>query len=246
MRLGVVLFLLLSSLMVNGQDVSQDQVWVKLKVRDVVNKQPIENAQVVSYITYQMFATDSLGVFRGTLSKVDSLKIFSLGYKPMIFYVAKVDSSVDMLVVDLERNSIVLDAVDVSADKEVNISFPSDINTEVNEMPIDLRSDGFSSKPKVLDAVLTPVGFLHYHMSKEEKMKRNAREMLAKDADQQLINGFYNREIVQEVSEYEGKDLDAFIIYCNINLKVTSEDNPIIVKQRIFELKKIYIEEKQL
>lgn len=222
------------------------KVWVKLVVKDQVNNQPIENAQLVSFESFQIFATDPSGVFRGSLTKTDSLKIFSLGYLPVILHLSEEIDSLNEVnkVIRLRRKVIMLQEVDISGNKDMHLNLPDDIaNAQKNNVPVALRGDGFSDKPSAAAAVINPIGFAHYY-SKAEKSKREALEMLAEDAEQQKINEFYNRDIVQEVSEYEGEELDRFMVYCNINMKLTSEDNPLLVKQRIVELKKKFEAEK--
>ncbi|WP_027472909.1 hypothetical protein [Saccharicrinis fermentans] len=224
-------------------------VWVKLIVKDKTDDRFIENAQVISYETMHIYATDSLGSFRNVFNATDSLKVFGLGYEAVVIKVKQFENIEDGLTLELARRTYMIRSVDVPAKQELHLHLPSDIKLaekKDDDKPIALRSGNFSSKPPVLAAVFNPLSFIHYYTSKQEKRKRNAIKELAKDAEQQKINVFYNRDIIKEVSGYEeGKKLNDFIVYCNVNLHLNSRDNALLVKERILKLKEKFEAQEQ-
>jgi len=246
MKPYLILVLIIWSFVCKAQGSKDSLVVVRLKVWDEINKMPIENIQVISYETTQVFITDEEGSLRSTFSISDSLRINGIGYSPYTLKVSDFVGQEGYRNFYLERTSIMIREVDVAPHKELALHMPDDIKVGViNETPPALRNDGYSSKPGVVAAVLTPASFAYYHLSKSEKQKRNARKKIAESKEQDKISMLYNREIVAEVSGYEGELLDEFMIYCNVHLKLKSSDNQLLVKQQIVELKKAFEDEKR-
>ncbi|MGQ1787343.1 hypothetical protein [Saccharicrinis sp. GN24d3] len=247
MRLTVLVLLMLPFCWAHAQDSLNNEVWVKLFVFDKTDDRPIENAQVISYETMQVFATDSMGTFRNVFNPSDSLKVFGLGYEARVVKVARFKTMSEGMELKLARRTYMIRSVDVPAKQELHLHLPEDIKMrKKSETPMALRSNAFASKPPVLAAVINPVSYVHYYTSKKERRKRNAIKEISKAKDQEKINVFFNRDVIKDVSRYvEGEKLNHFIVYCNVNLKVTSRDNPMIVKQRIHDLLKKFESELQ-
>ncbi len=226
-----------------SQDNAKDVVWVKLIVKDSVDNKVIENAQVVSYETMIIYATNESGEFRGSFSKSDSLKVFGLGYSPQVLRVKEFNDSIQEKIVYLGRKFYMIGTVDVQSDKELHLNLPKDINFgDEDDLPASLKGD-YDKKPPVAAAVLNPLSYVNYYTSKKEREKRDMRRVLVQNEEQEKVNEIYNRDIVKEVSGYEGEMLDKFMVYCNVNLKVSSESNPILVRMKIAELLEKFEEE---
>ncbi len=240
-RLYILFILSFYCLLVQSQENNGLDVWVKIYVSDKTDGRPVENAQVISYETMQVYATDSLGMFRSVFKQSDSLKVFGLGYDGVVVKVEQFKNRDEGIELRLTRRTYMIRSVNVAAKQELHLHLPDDIKLAKKsdkDKPIALRSDVYSRKPPVLAAVINPISYVYYFTSKKEKMKRNGLKALAKSKDQDKINVFFNKEIIKEVSEYkEGEKLNEFIVYCNVNLKVASNDNHLIVKHRIMKLK---------
>ncbi len=238
MRLAFLFVFLFSFCYMYAQQESTSLVWVKLLVKDEANSKAIEGAQVISYETYQRFVTDSVGTFRHVFKSTDSLKVFGLSYEGKVIKVKEFIDNPDGMTISLPRRSYMIQEVEVSTN-EMHLHLPEGIELgKKSDTPPALRSDDFSKKPPVLAALVSPISYVHYHTSKREKRKRNAKRMLAQEKEQDKINLFYNPEIIKEVSGYDkGDTLTNFIIYCNIHLKLSSRDNPLLVKEKIKALK---------
>lgn len=239
MRLSVFAIFFICPFWLIAQINADSVVWVKLIIYDKVDSSPIENAHIISYKSMQAFASDSLGIFRGYFEERDSLKIFGLGYDALVIRVADFKTMMEGMEIKLARRTYMIRSVDVRAKQELHLHLPDDIKLgKKNETPPPLRNDGFSAKPNVFNALQSPIGVIYYYTSKKERRKRNARKEIAKSKEQDKINLFFNRDIIKEVSRYEeGEELNSFIIYCNVNLKLSSKENPLIVKHKILELK---------
>ena len=243
MRLVYILtFLLIGVRCVFAQEDKGQEVWVKIIARDNTDGKTIENAQIVSYETMQMFATDSSGVFRGVFNTSDSLKIFGLGYEAIVVKVKKFENLPEGKEISLDRRIYMIRSVDVAAKKELHLHLPGDIKLakkDEKKEPVALTSSHYSPKRTVLTSVLNPVGFVRHHVSKKERFLRKANERLADAKEQQEVDKIYNRNVIKEISGYaEGDTLTRFIVYCNVNINVKPSDNPLMVKQKILELQK--------
>ncbi len=237
MRLITVIILLLCSLNIFSQNDEKNIVWVKLVVKDSVDNKIIENAQIVSYETMIIYATDESGIFRGSFSKTDSLKVFGLGYSPQVLRVNEFNDSIGERVIHLGRKIYMIGTVDVQSDKELHLNLPKDIHFgNEDDLPASLKGDSYNKKPPIAAAVVNPLSYVNYYTSKREREKRDMRRVLVQNEEQEKVNEIYNRNIVKEVSGYDGEMLDKFMVYCNVNLKVTSESNPILVRMQIAEL----------
>ncbi|MCW3805244.1 hypothetical protein [Plebeiibacterium marinum] len=236
--------MLVCTLHTYSQDTPKEQVWVKLIVKDSVDNKTISNAQIVSYESMIIYATDESGVFRGSFNSTDSLKVFGLGYSPTIVHVDMLKNFPEGKIVHLGRKFYMLGTVDVPSDQELHLNMPKDINLgKENDIPTALRGDSYNKKPPVLAAVANPLSYVNYYTSKKEREKREMRRVLGQEQEQDKINEFYNRDIVKEVSGYEGEMLDKFMIYCNINIKLSADSNPVLIRMKIAELMEKFEEE---
>ncbi len=246
MRLILSIGLIILSCHVLAQNSEPEQAWVKLHIIDNVDNRPIQNAQIVSYETMLFYNSDSAGIFRNTFNVTDSIKVFGMGYDAVVLKIKNIITDEDSVKnVFLSRRSYMIASVDVPAEKELQLHMPDDIHVNVkNTTPVSIRSDNFTQKPPVLAAVVSPVSYIYYYTSKRERRKRKFRELLQQEKEEQIVNNMYSRELIKEITGYVGKELDKFMVFCNINIKIDSSDNPIIVKQKVLELKEKYETEK--
>ncbi len=225
-----------------GQEDST-KVNLLIKILDAENRQPIYNAQSISYKNMLSFATDTDGILNYAFDIDDSIKVFGLGYEPQTLHVKDFMGIDSMINISLTRKTYMIKAVDVSS-RELNLHLPNDIKLgKPDDLPeAPLRSDNFGTKPNVIDAVATPLSVVHYYTSKSEKEKREFRKVLNEQDNIDKVSSIYNGDIIKEVSEYEGDTLNHFIIYCNTHLDIKPETNPLIVMQMILDLKPAFEE----
>ncbi len=251
MRIFIALLLLVFASNVfaqNNEEEENGEVWVQLYVFDADEHRVMENVQVISFQTMLVYLTDSLGSVRGNFNETDSLKISGMGFQPITVKVASFKNKENGRMVFLSRQTIMLRAVDIQAERDVNLYMPDDINMgkgDEDDVPVSLRGSDYSKRPSVLHAAVNPVGFAHYYLSKTERQKRKSMKELIADEKQQKINKIFNRDIVASVTGYKDEELDDFMLYCNLHLEVTEESNPIIVQQDVLDLSVKYEKEKK-
>jgi hypothetical protein len=110
--------------------------------------------------------------------------------------------------------------------------------------PIELRSDYFASKPKVLTAIFRPMSFLAYHLSKSEKEKRSTLAAIRQESDWKFLSLVYNKDVIQKISGLTGEGLEDFMLYCNAFNGLPVNANSYDVEKRIRELMVEYIAKK--
>nr|WP_321450181.1 hypothetical protein [uncultured Carboxylicivirga sp.] len=255
MRLKYISALFLIILITNSVVKAQHKYenWIHGKVIDTTNDKPVPNTQVGSYKRSLMFACDSLGEFKANFPGGDSLKVIALGYNSKIFYVdslLKQDSSI--IILSLSPIHYELPTVNVSGfkefreytdklaeirEKQKELEFPSHIpyDTLAYIQPI------YHHKPNILTAIFQPVNFIYYYTSPSERLKvKFLREM-----KEDKIRSRLTRDLVHQLTLFEGEELDNFLIYCNTKIHLTESDNEISITNKVMDLYMLYTAKKE-
>ena len=91
----------------------------------------------------------------------------------------------------------------------------------------------------LLGAIRSPAGFIFPGPTDSERAKINLPEVRAQSTLWDHRDAVANPEIIALVSGYEGEELEKFVIYCNIHLKINLSDNGITASRKI----KVLLEE---
>src|SRR5690606_1759208 len=94
-------------------------------------------------------------------------------------------------------------------------------------------------------AVFSPVSFVQSKFSRTEKAKLRLPEARQEARMWDHREAIAGREVMALISGFEGEELDSFMIYCNIHLKVSAMDNGITATRKIEALLVQYQGEKQ-
>ena len=221
-------------------------VWISGSVIDSDSHHPVPFANIASYKQHMLYATDSIGHFYFQLPVHDSIKIVILGYKTKVFLLDSLTEDADNnLVLPVSRTSIMLDNIDIKLkrgfwnDKTFtatelmdNLHLPADI------IPYDKSKDiipasvkpVFKYDPPVVAFFFHPVSFVNYYAGKREKEKRKMVKLLKTENSLNLMS----RDLIKEVSGLEGEPLNAFIIFCNKNVKLSPKETIFSVSKKVF------------
>ena len=222
----------------------EDMVNVKGQVIDEITKEGVANAQVLNMRVRGGTMTDATGKFSIQADPMDTLTFKSLNYKDKRVPVSAIFSNENGVPkISLSPTRILLDQVEVqSSAPKINLyGIPGG---KASTIPQELRSDYFGSRPKNITAVVKPISFLSYYLSKDEKEKRSALSAIHTEKDWQILSLVYNREIIQKISGLQGDALDDFMLYCNAFNKLPINATTYEVEQRIRELLIEYNEKK--
>ncbi len=214
----------------------EDMVSIKGQLIDQVTKEGVGYASVLNLRIRGGTMSDALGSFSIQADPSDTLTFKSLGYKEKRVPVSEIISSGNALTkIMLAPIRILVEQVDVQgAAPKVNMSgIP--IGKSVN-VPVELRSDYFASKPTVLTAIFRPFSFISYHLSKSEKEKRTTLAVIRSERDFQMLSLVYNKDIVSRISGLSGDALEDFMLFCNAFNGLPVNANSYDVEKRIREL----------
>lgn len=214
----------------------EDMVSIKGQLIDQVTKEGVGYASVLNLRIRGGTMSDALGSFSIQADPFDTLTFKSLGYKEKRVPVSEIIASGNALTkIMLAPIRILVEQVDIQgAAPKVNMSgIP--VGKSVN-VPVELRSDYFASKPTVLTAIFRPFSFISYHLSKSEKEKRTTLAVIRSERDFQMLSLVYNKDIVSRISGLSGDALEDFMLFCNAFNGLPVNANSYDVEKRIREL----------
>ena len=214
----------------------EDMVSIKGQLIDQVTKEGVGYASVLNLRIRGGTMSDALGSFSIQADPSDTLTFKSLGYKEKRVPVSEIIASGNALTkIMLAPIRILVEQVDIQgAAPKVNMSgIP--VGKSVN-VPVELRSDYFATKPTVLTAIFRPFSFISYHLSKSEKEKRTTLAVIRSERDFQMLSLVYNKEIIARISGFSGEALEDFMLFCNAFNGLPVNANSYDVEKRIREL----------
>lgn len=214
----------------------EDMVNIKGKVIDQVTNEGVGYAQVLNMRIRGGTMADAQGNFSIQADPSDTLTFKSLSYKDKKVPVAEIiTKGKENARIMLAPVRILVGQVDVeAAAPKVNMTgIP--VGKSVN-VPVELRSDYFASKPTTLTAIFRPISFLSYHLSKSEKEKRTTLAAIRSERDWQILSLVYSKDVIQRISGYTGDALDDFMLFCNAYNRLPVNSSSYDVEKRIKEL----------
>ena len=222
----------------------EDMVNVKGQVIDEVTKEGVGYAQVLNMRIRGGTMTDASGKFSVQADPMDTLTFKSLNYKDKRVPVSAIFSTENgETKIALSPIRILLNQVEVEGTgPKVNMSGIK-VGKSV-DVPVELRSDYFASKPKALTAVVKPMSFISYYLSKDEKEKRTALSAIHSEKDWQILSLVYNKDVIEKISGFQGDALEDFMLYCNAFNHLPINSSTYDVEKRIRQLLIEYIDKK--
>jgi hypothetical protein len=190
----------------------EDMVKITGQVVDDSSGVTLSSVQVLNYRVHGGTMTDNYGKFSVQADPTDTLTFKLLGYRERKIPVKDLINDKEFQRIELKIIRYAFPEVTVQGK---NIQMNLGIGGKPNSIPSNLRSEDFSSKPGILTAIFNPLGFMHYHLSKDEKEKRLMLATLYAEREWQLLSLVYNKDVVGKITLLTGEDLDDFMVYCN-------------------------------
>lgn len=222
----------------------EDMINIKGHVIDEVTKEGVGYVQVLNLRIRGGTMADAFGNFSIQADPSDTLTFKSMGYKEKKIPVAGIITpGSENAKITLSPVRILVGQVDVEGTApKVNMSgIP--VGKSVN-VPVELRSDYFASRPTTLTAIFRPLSFISYHLSKSEKEKRITLAAIRSERDWQILSLVYNKDVIHRISGFTGEALEDFMLFCNayngLPVNATSYD----VEKRLNELLIEYLDKK--
>jgi hypothetical protein len=223
---------------------NEDMVNVKGQIIDEMTKEPVSYVQILNLRVRGGTMSDAKGSFSIQADPLDTLTFKSLNYKDKRVPVKDIFNTENGVAkIELSPVKIMLGQVEISSNApKVNMNgIPVGKSVDV---PVELRSDYFASKPKTLAVLSKPLSFISYYTSKDEKEKRATLSAIHSERDWKILSLVYNKDVIQKVSGFKGDALEDFMLFCNafnaLPINATSYD----VEKRIRELMIEYFEKK--
>jgi len=191
-----------------------------------------------------------MGTFKVNFPGGDSLKVLALGYiSKKIYLDSLLNQDSEIKIIKLQPIHYELDEVNISAFKEFHqfTDKLADIREKQKELDPSFRNNKpfdslaharpvYKEKPPIIAAFLQPLSYVYYYTSPKERQRIKSLRQLKEDK----IRSRLTRELVQELTSFEGQDLDNFLIYCNVNISLTEGDDETSITNKVMDLYKQY------
>jgi hypothetical protein len=220
---------------------SQQDSLIKVNgiIREESSKALIPHATIASYSRVVMFIANEEGRFTITVPKNDSLKIMALGFDPVTVNLQNsVVDSTGALTVFLKQHSYAIKEVTVNGyngifdplifqnhlpeEEAMQLHLPDDIGSRMSDTPPNERP--LMGNPSILSAVVSPLSTAYSLFSQREKSLRHLAKARTQEIKWDHREAVAGRDVIAAVSGYKDEILEAFIIYCNVHLKILPAD----------------------
>ena len=256
--LSLIIIITSHHIVVSGQE-TQLKKWSGTII-NAVSHTVIPHATIASYSQVALYIANDAGQFLLTLPQNDSLRITALGYESQTTNLqeAEVDS-VGRVIIRLTPISYQIKEVTIKGYKGIfdplifqnhlpeeeliQLNLPAHIGSQISKLPPNERALG--GKPSI-GMIFSPASLAYSLISKRENSIRTLADARANELKLNHRDRVASKEIIAAISDFEDKELDDFLIYCNINLKIYSSDTGVSALRKIEEILLTYKQEKRI
>jgi hypothetical protein len=218
----------------------EDMVNVKGQLVNENTGEVVPYAQIINPRIHGGTISDQNGFFSLQADPTDTLLVKTIGFVNYLINVSDyLKANDDKAVFKLSPIRYLIQEVEVEGDMP-KVNMQGIPRGEKSDIPIELRSDNFSSPPHWSNAVLKPLSFLHYKLSKKEKRKRKAISAIQTQREWEYFSLVYNKDIIERLTGLKNQELDDFMVYCNANHGLHYSASSYEVEEKIKQLFKVY------
>ncbi len=199
-------FLLISFCLMNTGIHAQK---VKIQGQVVHAEDPTFNLLIVNKNTAKGSFGNKDGSFEVTADKNDTILVGALGYKTYKLTLA------DSALKDSYKVRIYLERIQVEL-QTVRV-FPK---RELDSIQRDIRSLGYDERDYMLsgiDAMQSPLTFLYQQISRHERMKRRAYEIINEDRKRALLKELFTQYVDHDIIDLDESEFEDFISFMNVS-----------------------------
>lgn len=189
---------------------------------DSDSKKPVPYATVTTPDNKKGVTSDFEGKFTIAINLNDTIVISSIGYH-QIKYVIKNYEPITFLI---PPQSYFLNEVKVKSEDDVPLMYKSVVFPE--------------GDPGIGAAIVNPLSYWYYKLSKAEKSKREIRDLLDYEKRMAKVMKIYNKELVAEFSGLTGESLDLCFAFCNAKIDLVENDDEFTIKFKLLEVLTAY------
>ncbi len=205
--------------------------------------QSIPYADIYNESARKGIFTDSSGLFRIHVRVGDTLVIQSMGYFGKVYVIhERVSNTIETL----ELCSQLYELGEIQIDlphsyKEFQKRF-LEIEPERGLQIEGLPKAKIQDIPSLLDtnylnsnhfAIFSPINYLYYKYSKEEKSKRKVFYLERQKREQLIIDKKYNLEMIEQITGLKGDEITDFMAFCNFSHQFLYEATDLEIVQEI-------------
>ena len=189
------------------KDMRAQKVWVTGKVSHP--EDPTFNLLIVNKNTARGIFGRGDGSFEVQAGKTDTLLIGALGYQTVKVCMA------DSVLKDTYRLRILVQPLSLQL-QTVHV-MPQ---RELDSIQRDIRRLGYDERDYMLsgiDAIHSPLTFLYQQVSKKERMKRNAYEVINEDRRRNLLKELFVKYVNYDIIDLQSEEFEDFIDFINVS-----------------------------
>ena len=191
---------------------------------------PTFNLLIVNKTTSLGTFGNSNGTFEVTALKTDTLLIGALGYATeKICMTDSADKGEYFVKVFLNPLAYQLPAVSVMPHRELD-----SIQKDIRDLGYDERDYMLSG----IDAVHSPLTFLYQQVSRQERMKRNAYEVINEDRRRSLLKELFVKYVSYDIIDLQHEEFEDFIDFISVSegqMKKMSQYEFIVFTKRRYQ-----------
>jgi len=224
-----------------------DPILVQLegKLVNQIDGTSVSYAHIVNMRDHSGTTAGEDGSFSIEMLNIDSLAVSAIGYQRKYIHIpSDYYKSNELIVFRLEPKRYAIGEVTVN-DKYPKLNLYGLPTGKPDSIPPELRGDDFNEKPKWYNAVFSPVSFMHYHLSKKEKEKRNVRNEIISQKSWKRISVYYNRDTLMKITGLKEQEVDSFMIYFNAKSPLNNQSTEFDVLDAILIEFRKYKEDKK-
>ncbi len=234
-KIYYILATLFFSVTLSGQEFDSTMKRFKLKLVTQTDSTPIKYAKVISYITYDDYATDKSGFIELVIDESDSIRVAAVGYTPTTIKASSLSTKrVNICSIPTFTYTLPECTIRLRNPDSIFLNLPCDIKLgQASDVPMRLRNRSLSP----LEAIASPITNLFSNYKDVEKSRTKVRELMAEDRRKQNHDyQILNRAIIADESQFTGDSLEYFIMICNTHIKISPYYREVHVRTRIREL----------
>ncbi len=239
-----LLFILTIILGLNAQNMDLYLVNIRGTVVDQSTGEPIPYAHVINPHQHSGTITNADGLFSLNMLTEDTLLIKSVGYGDYRFHLEEFPP-LNHYTIKVKPVKLAIGEITVTGENGLKdrLGLP---DADPLDIPVELRGSAFNEKPPWFAALLSPISFAQYYLSKTEKGKRELRTTIKEGEQWAKYSMHFNLPRITKLTGLTGSEADEFMMYCNMNNRLPYNATSLQVDFQIMDLFFKYKKMKQM
>ena len=194
---------------------------------------PTFNLLIVNQNTSRGSFGEGDGTFEIKADKSDTIMVGALGYKTQKITMAdSIDGEEYYVTITVNRLAYELKTVTIMPQRELD-----SIQKDIRKLGYDDRDYMLSG----IDAIHSPLTFLYQQVSRQERMKRNAYQVINEDRRRDLLKELFVKYVSYDIIDLRTDQFEDFIDFMNVSegqmKSMTQYEFVVVTKQRYQQFK---------